>query len=62
MVYHFDTECSYLLRGTYSNYGGMALYTLKQPSLKTEHEVVLLKEKGGHMYTPRKYPTSDYYH
>ena len=48
-VYHSDAKCSYLsLRGTYTDYGGMALYPSKQPSKndsqpeKTEHEVVLL--------------------
>ena len=47
-VYHSDAKCSYLLRGTYTDYGGMALYPSKQPSKndsqteKTEHEVMLL--------------------
>ena len=47
-VYHSDMKCSYLPRGTYTNYGGMALYPSKQPSKndsqteKTEHEVMLL--------------------
>ena len=31
-VYHFDAECSYLLRGTRTEFGGMALYPSKQPS------------------------------
>ena len=31
-VYHPDTKCSYLLRGTYTNYEGMALYPPKQPN------------------------------
>ena len=48
-VYHSDTTCSYLpMRGTYTDYGGMALHPSKQPSKndrqpeKTEHEVMLL--------------------
>ena len=48
-VYHSDAKCSYLpSRGTYTDYGGMALYPSKQPSKndsqleKTEHEVMLL--------------------
>ena len=28
-VYHFDAKCSYLPRGTYTDYGGMALCPLK---------------------------------
>ena len=46
-VYHSDAKCSYLLRGTYTEYGGMALCPSKQPSKgdsqpeKTEHEVML---------------------
>ena len=32
LVYHFDVECSYLPRGTYTDYGGTASYPLKQPS------------------------------
>ena len=47
-VYHSDAKCSYLpSRGTYTDYGGMALYPSMQPSKndsqpeKTEHEVVL---------------------
>ena len=31
-VYHFNAECSYLQRGTYTNFGGMALYPSKQQS------------------------------
>ena len=47
-VYHSDVKCSYLPRGTYTDYGGMALYPSKQPSKNDsqaetmEHEVVLL--------------------
>ena len=47
-VYHSNTKCSYLPRGTYTDYGGMALYPSKQPSKNdsqaetTDHEVVLL--------------------
>ena len=46
-VYHSNMKCSYLPRGTYIDYGGMALYPSKQPSKsdsqqeKTEHEVML---------------------
>ena len=46
-VYHSDMKRSYLPRGTYTDYGGMALYPSKQPSKsdsqpeKTEHEVML---------------------
>ena len=28
----------------------------------TVHEVMLLKTKGGYMWTPEKYPTFDYHH
>ena len=51
-VYHPDAKSSYLLRGTYTNSGGMALYPSKQPSKNdsqvetTEHKVVLSKEWG----------------
>ena len=48
-VYHSDAKCSYLpSRGTYTDYGEMALYPSKQPGKndsqpeKTEHEVMLL--------------------
>ena len=34
LVCHFDVECSYLPRGTYTNYEGMASYPSKQPSRK----------------------------
>ena len=34
-VYHSDMKCSYLRRGTYTDYGGMALYPSKQPSKNT---------------------------
>ena len=31
-IYHSEAKCSYLsLRGTYTEYGGMALYPSKQP-------------------------------
>ena len=56
-VYHSHTKCSYLPRGTYTGYGGMALYASKQPTKndsqveKTEHEVVLLQRMGGGVYT-----------
>ena len=53
-VYHSDAKCSYLpSRGTYTDYGEMALYPSKQPSKndsqkeKTEHEVMLLQRIGG---------------
>ena len=50
-VYHFDAECSYLLRGTYTNYGGMA-YTLQSSQAEmTEHEVVLFKRKREGVHT-----------
>ena len=47
-VYYSDMKCSYLPRGTYTDYGGMVLYPSKQPSKsdsqpeKTEHKVMLL--------------------
>ena len=63
MVYHYDAECSYLPRGTYTDYGGMALYPLKQPSLNDRAQgCAPQRKRGGYMYTPRKYPTFDYYH
>ena len=46
-VYHSNAKCSYLLRGTYTDYGGMALHPSKQASKnysqaeKTEHKVML---------------------
>ena len=58
-VYHFDMKCSYLPRGTYTDYEGMALYPSKQPSKNdsqtemTEQEVVLLQRIGGvYIQTP----------
>ena len=57
-VYHSDAKCSYLLRGTYTDYGGMALYPSKQPikndsqAETTEHEVMLLQSMGGCTYGP----------
>ena len=51
-VYHPDTKCSYLPRGTYTDYEGMALYPSKQQSKNdsqtemTEHEVMLLQRRG----------------
>ena len=66
-VYHSDVKCSYLPRGTYTDYGGMALYPSKQPSKNdsqaemTEHEVMLLQRMGGCVHTdPLKNPSSDY--
>ena len=56
-VYHSDMKCSYLPRGTYTNYVGMALYPSKQPSKNnsqvemTEHEVMLLQRMGGGVHT-----------
>ena len=37
-VYHFDAECSYLPRGTYTKFGGMALHPSKQPSRNNRAE------------------------
>ena len=59
-VYHSDVKCSYLPRGTYTDYGGMALYPSKQPSKNdsqvemTEHEVMLLQRMGGVHTDPLK--------
>ena len=59
-VYHSYVKCSYLLRGTYTDYGGMALYLSKQPSKNdsqaetTEHEVMLLQRMGGVHTDPLK--------
>ena len=59
-VYHSDVKCSNLLRGTYTNYGGMALYPSKQPSKNdsqaemTEHKVMLLQRMGGVHTDPLK--------
>ena len=53
-------KCSYLPRGTYTDYGGMALYPSKQPSKNdsqvemTEHEVMLLQRMGGVHMDPLK--------
>ena len=46
-VYHFDTECSYLPRGTYIDIGGMAYDLQSSQAEMTEHEVMLFKRKGG---------------
>ena len=58
-VYHSDTKCSYLPRGTYTDYRGIALYPSKQPSTNdtqaetTEHEAMLLQRMGGlYIWTP----------
>ena len=58
-VCHSNVKCSNLPRGTYTDYGGMALYPSKQPSKNdsqaetTEHEVVLLQRMGGlYIWTP----------
>ena len=59
-VYHPDAKCSYLLRGTYTDYGGMALYPSKQLSKNdsqvemSEHEVMLLQRIGVCTYRPLK--------
>ena len=53
MVYHFDAECFYLLRGTYTDYGGMASYPSNSQAERTEHKVMLFKRKRGRgTYTP----------
>ena len=59
-VYHSDAKCSYLLRGTYTDYGGIALYPSKQPSKPdslaetTGHKVMLLQKMGGVHMDPLK--------
>ena len=60
-IYHSDMKCSYLPRGTYTNYGGMALYPSKQPSKNDsqtetmEHKVMLFQRMGGRCtYRPPK--------
>ena len=56
-VYHPNAKCSYLLRGTYTDYGRMALYPSKQLSKNdsqvetTEHEVMLLQRMEGGVHT-----------
>ena len=46
-VYHFNAECSYLLRGTYIDFGVM-VYALQSSQAEiTEHEVMLFKRKRG---------------
>ena len=52
MVYHYDAECSYLPRCTYSNYGGMALYLLKQPSLNDRAQGHVPQRKKGDTHIP----------
>ena len=65
-VYLSHVKCSYLPRGTYTDYGGMALYPSKQPGKKdsqvknTEQEVMLLQRMGGVHTDPLKNPSSDY--
>ena len=34
LVYHLDVECSCPPRGTYTDYGGVALYPSEQPDYK----------------------------
>ena len=51
-VYHFDMECSYLPRGTYIDFGGMAYALQSSQTETTEHEVMLFKRKGGYTYRP----------
>ena len=59
-VYHSNVKCSYLLRGTYTDYGGIALYPSKQPNKNdsqaemTEHEAMLLQRIGGVHTDPLK--------
>ena len=61
-VYHPDAKCSYLLRGTYTDYEGMALYPSKQSSKNDsqtemrEHKVMLLQRVGGVHTDPLKNP------
>ena len=50
-VYHFNAECSYLPRGTYTDYWGMALTLQSSQAKMTEHEVMLLKRKKGGVHT-----------
>ena len=51
MVYHYNVECSYLLRGTYTNYGGTALYPLKAAKFKQQSmRSCSLKKRGVHVY------------
>ena len=68
-VYHPNAKCSYLLRGTYTDSGGMALYPSKKLSKNdsqvemTEHEVVLLQRMGVCVHIePPKNPSSDYHY
>ena len=69
-VYHPDVKCSYLPRGTYTDYGGMASYPSKQQSKNdsqvkmTEHEVVLLQRMGVCVHTdmPPNNPSFDYHY
>ena len=58
MVYYYDMKCSYLPRGTYTDYRGMALYPLEAAKLKQQStRSCPLKKKGGIPVYPRKHST-----
>ena len=51
-VYHFNTKCSNLLRGTNTNCGGITSYPSKQPSRNNRAKGCALQKKGGYTYRP----------
>ena len=57
-VYRSDVKCSYLLRGTYTEDEGMALYSSKQPSKsdgqpkRQSMRLCSLREWGVCIWTP----------
>ena len=66
LVYHLNVKCSCPLRGTYTNYRGVALYPSEQPDYKQQSmRSCSLKQEGVYMeytWTPEKYPNFDYHH
>ena len=66
-AYHSDVKCSYLMRGTYTDYGGMVLYLPNQPSkemtanYKSRARGHAPSKKGGYIQcvniNPLKKPT-----
>ena len=47
LVYHLDVECSYPLRGTYTNDRGVALYPSEQPDYKQQCTRSCTLKNGG---------------
>ena len=71
-AYHSNTKCSYLLRGTHTDYGGMVLYPPNQPSkemtanYKSRARGCAPSKKGGYIQcvdiNPLKNLPFDYQH